>query len=174
MIGRAVDGRLSSAPDCDAELGHDLGRGRQHSHTRCGSREGAILAAEYGWKIDLGTVARIWRGGCIIRASFLDRIRVAHAAEPNLVSLLTEEGFTAETADAQVPWRSSPPPPAAASPSSPSPRLCPPTTPCAPTGCPPPSSRARDYFGAHTYQRTERPGAFPTHWSQPDRPETAA
>jgi 6-phosphogluconate dehydrogenase len=62
-------------------------------------------AAEYGWKIDLGAVAAIWRGGCIIRASFLDRIRAAHAAEPHLVSLLGEKGFTSEITGAQVPWR---------------------------------------------------------------------
>src|SRR5579883_807580 len=62
-------------------------------------------AAEYGWDIDLGAVAKIWRGGCIIRAAFLDRIRAAHAANPGLVSLLAEEHFAEEIAGAQVPWR---------------------------------------------------------------------
>jgi len=61
--------------------------------------------AEYGWDLDLGTVARIWRGGCIIRAAFLDRIRAAHAVEPGLVSLLSDPGFATEISDAQVPWR---------------------------------------------------------------------
>ncbi|MGE7437144.1 NADP-dependent phosphogluconate dehydrogenase [Kitasatospora sp. NPDC001175] len=131
-------------------------------------------AAEYGWDIDLGAVARIWRGGCIIRAAFLDRIRAAHAANPGLVSLLAEETFAAEIADAQVPWRE-----VVAS--------------AAHRGVPTPAFSAalayydtlraerlpaaliqgqRDYFGAHTYQRTDRPGTFHTHWAQPGRPET--
>ncbi|PWG06979.1 phosphogluconate dehydrogenase (NADP(+)-dependent, decarboxylating), partial [Streptomyces sp. V2] len=62
-------------------------------------------AKEYGWDIDLAAVARIWRGGCIIRASFLDRIRAAYAQDTALVSLLTEKEFAREITDAQVPWR---------------------------------------------------------------------
>lgn len=71
--------------------------------------------------------------------------------------------------------KSSPPLPGAASQSRPSPPPSPTTTPCAPTACPPPSCRGqRDYFGAHTYQRTDRPGIFHTHWAEPGRPETQA
>lgn len=62
-------------------------------------------AAAYGWDIDLGAVASIWRAGCIIRAAFLDRIRAAHAGNPELVSLLAEDSFAKEISDAQVPWR---------------------------------------------------------------------
>jgi 6-phosphogluconate dehydrogenase len=133
-------------------------------------------AAEYGWKIDLGAVARIWRGGCIIRASFLDRIRAAYATDPDLVSLLAEDGFAQEISDAQVPWREI-------------------VASAARRGIPVPAFSAalahydtlradrlpaallqgqRDYFGAHTYRRTDREGSFHTHWSQPDRPETTA
>ncbi|MDT0436743.1 MULTISPECIES: NADP-dependent phosphogluconate dehydrogenase [Streptomyces] len=133
-------------------------------------------AAEYGWKIDLAEVARIWRGGCIIRASFLDRIRAAHTADPDLVSLLAEPGFAAEIGDAQVPWRE-----VVAS--------------AARRGVPVPAFSAalahydtlragrlpaallqgqRDYFGAHGYRRTDRPGDFHTHWATPDRVETEA
>ncbi|MEU3338191.1 NADP-dependent phosphogluconate dehydrogenase [Streptomyces sp. NPDC002144] len=133
-------------------------------------------AAEYGWKIDLGTVARIWRGGCIIRASFLDRIRTAYAADRELVSLLGEMEFAMEITDAQVPWRET-------------------VASAARRGIPVPAFSAalahydtlradrlpaallqgqRDYFGAHTYRRTDRPGAFHTHWAAPNRPETPA
>ncbi|MDX3227931.1 NADP-dependent phosphogluconate dehydrogenase [Streptomyces sp. ME19-01-6] len=132
-------------------------------------------AAEYGWKIDLGAVARIWRGGCIIRASFLDRIRAAYAADPDLVSLVAEKSFAAEIANAQVPWREI-------------------VASAARRGIPVPAFSTalayydtlraerlpaallqgqRDYFGAHTYQRTDRPGTFHTEWSHPDRPETS-
>ncbi|MHC3475652.1 NADP-dependent phosphogluconate dehydrogenase [Streptomyces sp. 7R007] len=133
-------------------------------------------AAEYGWKIDLGTVARIWRGGCIIRASFLDRIRAAYAADRDLVSLLGEMEFAMEITDAQVPWREI-------------------VASAARRGVPVPAFSAalahydtlradrlpaallqgqRDYFGAHTYRRTDRPGAFHTHWATPERAETPA
>ncbi|MFJ8154479.1 NADP-dependent phosphogluconate dehydrogenase [Streptomyces sp. NPDC094468] len=132
-------------------------------------------AAEYGWKIDLGAVARIWRGGCIIRASFLDRIRAAYAAEPDLVSLLAEREFAREIAAAQVPWRET-------------------VASAARRGIPVPAFSAalahydtlrsprlpaallqgqRDYFGAHTYGRVDRAGAFHTHWATAGRPETA-
>ncbi|MER5792025.1 NADP-dependent phosphogluconate dehydrogenase [Streptomyces sp. NPDC001980] len=131
-------------------------------------------AAEYGWKIDLGAVARIWRGGCIIRASFLDRIRAAYRADPDLVSLLAEEEFAKEIADAQVPWRET-------------------VASAARRGIPVPAFSAalshydtlradrlpaallqgqRDYFGAHTYGRVDREGAFHTHWATEGRPET--
>jgi 6-phosphogluconate dehydrogenase len=133
-------------------------------------------AAECGWEIDLGAVARIWRAGCIIRASFLDRIRSAYAADPELASLLSEESFVAEITAAQVPWRE-----VVAS--------------AARRGIPVPAFSAalsyydtlradrlpaallqgqRDYFGAHTYRRTDRPGTFHTHWGHADRPETQA
>ncbi|MEV6762528.1 NADP-dependent phosphogluconate dehydrogenase [Streptomyces sp. NPDC051105] len=131
-------------------------------------------AAEYGWKIDLGAVARIWRGGCIIRASFLDRIRAAYRADPDLVSLLAEREFANEIADAQVPWRET-------------------VASAARRGIPVPAFSAalshydtlradrlpaallqgqRDYFGAHTYGRVDREGAFHTHWATEGRPET--
>ncbi|HZP52479.1 NADP-dependent phosphogluconate dehydrogenase [Actinocrinis sp.] len=130
-------------------------------------------AAEYGWDIDLGAVAKIWRGGCIIRAAFLDRIRAAHAANPGLVSLLAEEHFAEEIAGAQVPWRE-----VVAS--------------AARRGIPAPAFTAalayydtlraerlpaaliqsqRDFFGAHTYQRVDREGTFHTKWAEPGRPE---
>ncbi|MFE6872062.1 NADP-dependent phosphogluconate dehydrogenase [Kitasatospora sp. NPDC057692] len=130
-------------------------------------------AAEYGWDIDLGAVAKIWRGGCIIRAAFLDRIRTAHAADPGLVSLLAEERFAAEIADALPSWRSV-------------------VATAALRGIPVPAFSAalayydtlrgehlpaaliqgqRDFFGAHTYHRTDREGSYHTRWAEPGRPE---
>src|SRR5919197_414135 len=53
----------------------------------------AAASAEYGWDIDLGAMATIWRGGCIIRARFLDRIRAAYETNPTLPSLLVDPYF---------------------------------------------------------------------------------
>jgi 6-phosphogluconate dehydrogenase len=131
---------------------------------------------EYGWDIDLGAVAKIWRGGCIIRASFLDRIRSAYAATPNLASLLSEDAFAAEITGAQVPWREvvasgarrGIPTPAFSSALSYYDTLRSDRLPAALL------QGQRDYFGAHTYERVDRPGTFHTHWAQPDRPEVQA
>ncbi|MER5827736.1 NADP-dependent phosphogluconate dehydrogenase, partial [Streptomyces mirabilis] len=60
---------------------------------------------QYDWDIDLGAVSAIWRGGCIIRAAFLDRIRAAYDARPDLPSLLSDETFAQEIAAAQDDWR---------------------------------------------------------------------
>src|SRR6185437_11256659 len=62
-------------------------------------------AAEYGWDIDRGAMATIWRGGCIIRARFLNRIKEAYDREPGLPSLLVDDYFTAAVADGQESWR---------------------------------------------------------------------
>ncbi|MET8956406.1 NADP-dependent phosphogluconate dehydrogenase [Streptomyces sp. NPDC004533] len=131
-------------------------------------------AEEFGWTIDLGAVARIWRGGCIIRAAFLDRIRAAYAADPNLVSLLSDEGFAAEITDAQVPWREviavaarrGVPVPAFSAALSYYDSLRAERLPAALT------QGQRDYFGAHTYRRVDREGSFHTLWGTTDRAET--
>ena len=106
---------------------------------------------EYGWDIDLGAVAAIWRGGCIIRAAFLDRIRAAYDAEPDLPSLLSDETFAQEIAAAQDDWREVL---AAAArqgvPTPASPRPSRTTTPCAPSACPPRSPRASATSSAPT------------------------
>src|SRR5262249_24725473 len=132
-------------------------------------------AAEYGWTIDLASVARIWRGGCIIRASFLDRIRAAYTNDPDLVSLLAEKEFADEIGGVQLTGREV-------------------IATAVRHGIPAPAFSAalahydtlraerlpaallqgqRDYFGAHTYNRTDRPGTFHTDWTDPNRPETA-
>ena len=60
---------------------------------------------EYGWDIDLGKMAVIWRGGCIIRAAFLDRIRAAYAANRQLPTLLADPDFGKALTEAQDAWR---------------------------------------------------------------------
>ncbi|WP_020669606.1 NADP-dependent phosphogluconate dehydrogenase [Amycolatopsis nigrescens] len=132
--------------------------------------------AEYGWDIDLGAVASIWRGGCIIRAKFLDDIRSAYAAEPGLPTLLTSGGFKDAVADAQDAWRSV---------ISTAVRLGIPTPGFATALAYYDGLRAerlpaalvqgqRDFFGAHTYRRVDRDGSFHTAWAEDGRPESPA
>ncbi|HEV7682431.1 MAG TPA: NADP-dependent phosphogluconate dehydrogenase [Pyrinomonadaceae bacterium] len=60
---------------------------------------------EFGWKINLSEVARIWQGGCIIRAKFLGKIKEAYLRTPELASLLLDAEFDAKIATAQKGWR---------------------------------------------------------------------
>jgi 6-phosphogluconate dehydrogenase len=130
-------------------------------------------AAEYDWPIDLGAVATIWRGGCIIRAAFLDDIRAAYANEPALPTLLTDRGFAEAVRDAQDSWRSvvataaklGIPAPGFSSALSYYDALRAPRLPAALV------QGQRDYFGAHTYQRVDRPGTFHTEWATRDAAE---
>ncbi|MET8696142.1 NADP-dependent phosphogluconate dehydrogenase [Streptomyces bauhiniae] len=135
----------------------------------------AAGSEEYDWDIDLGKVAAIWRGGCIIRAAFLDRITQAYEAQPDLPSLLADQGFADEIAAAQDDWRSviataiaqGVPTPAFAATLAYYDSLRAPRLPAALT------QGQRDYFGAHTYHRTDRDGTFHTLWGG-DRTETSA
>ncbi len=131
-----------------------------------------VGSREYDWRIDLGEIATIWRGGCIIRAVFLDRIRAAYQANPGLPTLLADEEFGKDLAAAQDAWRTV-------------------VATAARLGIPAPGFSAalayydalraerlpaaliqglRDFFGAHTYRRTDRDGVFHTLWAQ-DRAE---
>ncbi|QGV77423.1 NADP-dependent phosphogluconate dehydrogenase [Streptomyces ficellus] len=128
----------------------------------------------YGWKVDLAAVAALWRAGCIIRAAFLDRIRSAYAARPNLVSLLADPGFADEIGAAQGGWRDvvaeaarrGVPTPGFSAALAYYDALRAPRLPAALT------QGQRDYFGAHTYRRTDREGSFHTLWGG-DRTEVA-
>ncbi|HEY6415316.1 MAG TPA: NADP-dependent phosphogluconate dehydrogenase, partial [Acidimicrobiales bacterium] len=127
---------------------------------------------EYGWDIDLGAMATIWRGGCIIRARFLDRIRDGYDGDPGLASLLLTPSFVEALGDAQDAWR----------------RV---VATAASLGVPTPGFSSalayydalrrerlpaaliqglRDLFGAHTYRRVDRSGTFHTRWPE-DRSE---
>ncbi|MBW5480508.1 NADP-dependent phosphogluconate dehydrogenase [Streptomyces bambusae] len=122
---------------------------------------------EYGWGVDLGAVASLWRGGCIIRAAFLDRIRAAYDARPDLPSLLADADFAREIGAAQDDWRAvlgeavrqGIPVPAFAASLSYYDALRAERLPAALT------QGQRDFFGAHTYRRTDREGSYHTLWS---------
>jgi 6-phosphogluconate dehydrogenase len=131
-------------------------------------------AKEHQWPLNFGDCAMLWRGGCIIRAQFLDRIKEAFDADPNLENLLLAPYFTEAVQIAQDSWRHV-------------------VTTAIGLGIPAPAFTAalayydgyrrerlpanllqaqRDYFGAHTYQRVDREGSFHTDWLQQRRQPT--
>ena len=59
----------------------------------------------FDWGVDLGECARIWKGGCIIRAAFLDDIKRAYVRDPNLDNLLVDPDFAAQILERQASWR---------------------------------------------------------------------
>ncbi|MGW0880213.1 NADP-dependent phosphogluconate dehydrogenase [Streptomyces sp. NPDC002671] len=140
-----------------------------------GFHEIAAGGEEYDWDIDLGRVASIWRAGCIIRAAFLDRIRAAYDARPDLPSLLSDETFAQEIAAAQDDWREvlvaatrqGVPAPGFAAALAYYDALRAERLPAALT------QGQRDFFGAHTYRRVDREGSFHTLWGG-DRTEVSA
>jgi 6-phosphogluconate dehydrogenase len=126
-------------------------------------------AREYGWDLNYGGIALMWRGGCIIRSTFLGKIRDAYDKNPALDNLLLDDYFSSLITDCQDSWRKvvmkavewGIPVPAMSSALSffdsyRSARL--------------PSNllqAQRDYFGAHTYERTDKPRGefFHTNWT---------
>ncbi|MGW4500636.1 NADP-dependent phosphogluconate dehydrogenase [Micromonospora sp. NPDC004336] len=134
-------------------------------HIRAGSRE-------YDWGIDLGGTATIWRGGCIIRARFLDRIRQAYDEQPELPTLLVAPWFADTVNDGVPSWRrvvadaarAGVPAPAFASSLAYFDALRAERLPAALI------QGLRDNFGAHTYRRVDRDGTFHTLWAA-DRTE---
>ncbi|CAM9928426.1 unnamed protein product [Pylaiella littoralis] len=120
----------------------------------------------FEWNVDLGECARIWKGGCIIRAAFLDDIKRAYVRNPDLDNLLVDPDFAAQLMERQAAWR----------------RV---VTLCVASGVAAPAMTAslsyfdayrrarlpanlvqaqRDFFGAHTYQRTDKEGTFHCIW----------
>ncbi|MCW2762371.1 MAG: gndA [Marmoricola sp.] len=122
---------------------------------------------EHGWDVSPGDLATIWRGGCIIRAKFLDRIREAYEVEPDLTTLMTQEYFAKALKDGEAGWRRvvstatayGIPVPAFGSSLSYFDALRRDRLPAALI------QALRDNFGAHTYQRVDREGAFHTLWA---------
>jgi 6-phosphogluconate dehydrogenase len=131
---------------------------------------------EYDWSIDPGAMAKIWRDGCIIRAKFLDFIKQAYDKSPELSTLLVDEYFLDAVSGAQDAWR----------------RV---VATAAQQGIPAPGFASalayydglraerlpaaliqgqRDFFGAHTYRRTDKEGSFHTLWATDDRTEVDA
>jgi 6-phosphogluconate dehydrogenase len=169
-------GPSANAPSSggDEQLAHDLEHALYASKIVSyaqGFAQMAAAADDEGWKIDLGAMATIWRGGCIIRARFLDRIREAYESEPDLPNLMLADFFAKALDEAQDPWR----------------RV---VGRAAELGIPTPafsSSLAyydgyrrakgpaaliqglRDLFGAHTYKRVDREGTFHVMWGEDGR-----
>ncbi len=132
-------------------------------------------SAEYGWDIDPGMMATIWRGGCIIRARFLDRLKEAYEQDPDLSSLLVAPYFADAVAQGIESWRSvvatavraGVPTPGFSSSLAYLDALRRPRLPAALI------QGLRDNFGAHTYQRVDREGSFHTLWAD-DKSEVSA
>jgi 6-phosphogluconate dehydrogenase len=126
-------------------------------------------AAEHKWNLKYGEIAMIWRGGCIIRSAFLNKIYEAFSRRPDLPNLITDEYFTGILSENSDSWR----------------RV---VAHAVATGIPVPAMSSalawfdsyrsewlpanllqaqRDYFGAHTYQRTDKPEGefFHTNWT---------
>jgi 6-phosphogluconate dehydrogenase len=124
---------------------------------------------EYGWNLNYGGVALMWRGGCIIRSRFLGKIKEAFDKNPNLTNLLLDNFFRGEIKKCQRSWRKV-------------------VATAARKGIPTPAfstalnfydsyrcarlpanllQAQRDYFGAHTYERIDQPRGqfFHTNWT---------
>jgi len=121
---------------------------------------------EYKWPLKFGEIAMIWRGGCIIRAHFLNRIKEAYDRDPGLANLLLDPFFKEIIDKSQANWRKV-------------------VATAAELGIPVPAFASalayydsyrrerlpanllqaqRDYFGAHTYERVDKPGIFHSEW----------
>jgi 6-phosphogluconate dehydrogenase len=128
-------------------------------------------SAEYNWNLNLGDIAMIWRGGCIIRAKFLNRIVEAYQHDPALHNLLLDRYFTDIIERTQHNWRIA-------------------VSTAVLHGVAIPAFSAslayfdsyrqarlpanllqaqRDFFGAHTYERIDKPGVFHTEWIESDQ-----
>ena len=175
----ATDGHAADAmagreePGADAASFADDVRQALYASKICSYAQGfqllSMASAEYGWRLDLGAVALMWRGGCIIRAAFLDRIKAAYDEAPDLANLLLAPYFRDAIAGSQAAWR----------------RV---VAGAVLRGVPVPAFSSalawydgyrserlpanllqaqRDYFGAHTYERIDRPRGefFHTDWT---------
>jgi 6-phosphogluconate dehydrogenase len=133
---------------------------------------------EYKWKLNFGEIAKIWRGGCIIRAAFLQKITDAYTRTPDLANLLLDPYFNKMFKSAQANWRKV-------------------VALAAECGVPTPTfstslsyydgyrsarlpanllQAQRDFFGAHTYERVDQPRGkfFHIDWPDPKRPQVPA
>jgi len=126
-----------------------------------------VASNEFDWNVDLSECARLWMGGCIIRAKLLDSIHMAFRKNPALPNLMVDPGFAEQLIGAQSSWR----------------RM---VALCATSGIACPSlcgslmyfdtyrrerlpacltQAQRDFFGGHTYERIDMPGRFHTAWT---------
>jgi 6-phosphogluconate dehydrogenase len=148
----------------------DAVRAALYTSKICSYAQGMALlktaSAEYNYNLDLGGIARIWRAGCIIRAELLDDITHAYRRNPNLSNLLVDDEFKQAVQSRQEAWRFA-------------------IKTAIDLGTPVPAMSAslayfdayrsarlpanliqaqRDYFGAHTFERTDKAGSFHADW----------
>jgi 6-phosphogluconate dehydrogenase len=174
---RTAASRVLSGPDCrisssQQEFIEDLEQA-VYASKLMSYTQGYMLfraaAREYKWNLNYGGVALMWRGGCIIRSAFLAKIKEAFDTNPNLSNLLLDPYFTGQVLAAQPGWR----------------RV---VAAAIQIGIPVPAMASaltffdgyrrehlpanllqaqRDYFGAHTYQRLDKPRGeyFHTNWT---------
>ncbi|KAM3100135.1 NADP-dependent phosphogluconate dehydrogenase [Phormidesmis sp. 146-12] len=155
----------------DAKAFTDMVRDALYCSKMCSYAQGMALLSSasktYGYALNLAECARIWKGGCIIRAGFLDKIKHAFNENPDLPNLLLAPEFKQTILDKQLAWREV-------------------VAQAAKSGIAVPAFSAsldyfdsyrrdrlpqnltqaqRDYFGAHTYLRTDKEGVFHTDWT---------
>ncbi len=148
----------------------DMVRDALYCSKICSYAQGMALLGKaseaYNYGLNLGEMARIWKGGCIIRARFLDKIKKAYDENPALPNLLLAPEFKQTILDRQTAWREI-------------------LAMAAKSGIPVPAFSAsldyfdsyrrdrlpqnltqaqRDYFGAHTFERTDKSGSFHAEW----------
>jgi 6-phosphogluconate dehydrogenase len=127
-----------------------------------------VASQTRGWNLPLGEIAAIWRGGCIIRAQFLSRIKAAFDRDPQLPNLLLDPGFAEELKVRQAAWRRviglgaahGVPTLAMGGALSYFDTIRQSRLPASLIQC------QRDLFGAHTYERLDKPGTFHSEWSK--------
>jgi 6-phosphogluconate dehydrogenase len=173
---RTAASRVLPGPDpsrCEVDRDRLVGQVRDALYAAkiCSYAQGMALirtaGEEYDYNLDLAEIARIWKGGCIIRAQLLDKISRAYRRNTALPNLLVDDEFKSDVADRQGAWREV-------------------VSLAVRAGIPVlgfasalgyydmyrtdrlPANliqAQRDYFGAHTYQRTDREGTFHTEWA---------
>lgn len=154
------------------DLSPDILRDALYVAKICAYAQGFALlqqaAIEHEWELDLGRVALIWRGGCIIRARFLERIKEAYRKDSSLPNLLLDEYFRRTISERQAGLRLVVA--KAALHGLPVPGL---SSACAyydsyRTEVLPANliQAQRDFFGAHTYRRIDKKGVFHTDWTE--------
>jgi 6-phosphogluconate dehydrogenase len=167
VIGTSPPARREPTPEAIAAIRDGLYASKIVAYAQ-GFEEMAAASREYGWDLKLDELAMIWRGGCIIRARLLHVIRDAYRSGGDVPNLLLHDVFRDAVKKAEPNWRRT-------------------VSLAVETGVPVPAFATaltyydgmrrgrgpanllqglRDYFGAHTYRRLDRPGSFHTRWAQ--------
>ena len=171
---KTIGGGLKAAFTGDKKAFAEKVRKALYASKICSYAQGFQLmkqaAKEYNWNLNYGEIALLWRGGCIIRAQFLDKIKAAFDKNPDLANLLMDDFFRAEIAECESAWREV-------------------VSQAVLSGLPVPAFTSalsyfdgyrsevvpanllqaqRDYFGAHTYERVDRARGeiFHTEWTE--------